>query len=49
MMQIIQKMQMMRKMRPEICEETEEPSNEEEINELASGEKQFRDTNNSDE
>ena len=48
-MQNIQKMQMMRKMRPEICEETEEPSDEEKINELASGEKHFQDTNNSDE
>ena len=47
MMQMIQKMQIMTKMRPQICEETEEPSDEEEINELASGEKQFQDTNNS--
>ena len=49
MMQMIQKMQIMMKMRPKICEETEEPSDEEEINELASGEKHFQDTNNSDE
>ena len=30
-------------------EETEEPRDEEEINELASGEKKFQETNNSDE
>ena len=49
MMQIIQKMQMMRKMRPQICEETEEPSGEEEIHELASVENHFQETNNTDE
>ena len=41
---ILQKMQMLRKMRPEICEETEERSDEEEINEIAGGEKQFQET-----
>ena len=45
---MLQKMQMMRQMRPHMYEETEEPSDEEEINELASGEKQFQDTNNND-
>ena len=44
---ILQKMQMLRKMRPEICEEAEERSDEEEINEIASGEKQFEKMNNS--
>ena len=39
----------MRQMSPHMYEETEEPSDEEEINELVSGEKQFQDTNNSDE
>ena len=48
MMQILQKMQMMRKMSPEICQETEEPSDEEEINELTSAEKQLQQTNNTD-
>ena len=47
-MKISQKMQMLTKMRREICEETEERSDEEEINEVASGEKQFQETNNSD-
>ena len=49
MMQIIQKMQMMRKLRLQICEETEEPSGEEEIHELASVENHFQETNNTDE
>ena len=49
MMHMLQKTQMMRQMSPHMYEETEEPSDEEEINELASGEKQFQDTNNSDE
>ena len=49
MMQMIQKMQMMRKMRPQICEETKEPSDEEEINELPIGENHFQETNNTDE
>ena len=48
MMKILQKMQMLRKMRLEICEETEERSDEEEINEISSGEKKFQETNNSD-
>ena len=39
----------MRQMSPHMYEETEEPTDEEEINKLASGEKQFQDTNNSDE
>ena len=46
---MLQKTQMMRQMSPHIYEEKEELSDEEKINELASGEKQFQDTNNSDE
>ena len=37
MMWILQKMKMMRQMTPHMYEETEEPSEEEEINLLASG------------
>ena len=47
-MYILQKMHMMRKMNPEIYEETEPASDEEEINELSSGEKKFQQTNNTD-
>ena len=46
---MLQKTQMMRQMTTHMYEETEEPTDEEEINSLASGEKQFQDTNNSDE
>ena len=46
---MLQNMQIMRKMSPQMYEETEEPRDEEEINELASGEKKFQETNNSDE
>ena len=46
---MLQKTQMMRQMSPHMYEETEEPSDEEEINELGSGEKQLKETNNSDE
>ena len=46
---MLQKTQMMRQMSPHIYEEKEELSDEEKINEVASGEKQFQDTNNSDE
>ena len=49
MMWMLQKMQIMRKMSPQMHEETEEPRDEEEINELASGENQFQETNNTDE
>ena len=44
---MLQKMHMMRKMNPEIYKETEPASDEEEINELSSGEK-FQQTNNTD-
>ena len=44
---MLQKMQ--RNLSPKIYEETEEAIDEEEINELASGEKQFQETNKTDE
>ena len=44
---MLQKMQ--RNLSMKIYEETEEPIDEEEINQLASGEKQFQETNKTDE
>ena len=48
MMYMLQKMHKMRRMNPEIYEDTEKPSDKEEINQLASGEKQFQETNKTD-